>query len=324
MYQVHRVVVGGRKKTARVPLLPRHQKNKRDAFEVEKQRLKAKMQHDPLGNTLVYDEVEKKLRHHFKRMHGSRQKGKGFFTKAFAGIKNIMGSVADTTKNVVNQVKERVKTVFTGITKMNPICRKILEQYGNDPIKSITICREPIQSGVSKALNMISLGTFNKAKANLDYKDFFHLFLIVETANTKIRVQKNEVIDMTTNLGSHPKREMMPVDISGKALTLNEMMANTEKHMGATFLTYNAKTNNCQVFVRAMLMSNGIYSATINKFVMQDTETLFKSMPSFVEKLGKVATDLGAKVNVLRNGAGKKTKHVAHKIAKDLQKMING
>ena len=31
-------------------------------------------------------------------------------------------------------------------------------------------------------------------------------------------------------------------------------------------------------------------------------------MPSLVERIGKMATDLGAKVNVLKNGAGKKKK----------------
>ncbi len=51
-----------------------------------------------------------------------------------------------------------------------------------------------------------------------------------------------------------------------------------------------------------------MYSETLNKFVMQNIEELFSRMPSIVEKIGKLATDLGGKVNALRNGAGRKRK----------------
>ncbi len=57
-----------------------------------------------------------------------------------------MSSIKDKLSNV----KERITTVFTGITKLNPICRKILERYGNETIQSLQVAREPIQSGVAK------------------------------------------------------------------------------------------------------------------------------------------------------------------------------
>ena len=229
------------------------------------------------------------------------RKGKGFFSSIKKGLSSI--------KDKLSNVKERITTVFTGITKLNPICRKILENHGNETIKSLNVVREPIQSGVAKALNLISLGTFNKAKKELGYDSFFHLFLIAElSSGTHLRIEKNEVINMTTKLGHHDKRETMPINLSGKNITLNEFMENTKNKMGDKFLSYNANNNNCQAFVRGCLEGNGLYSSSIDKFVSQDTEQLFKKMPSFVEKIGKMATDLGAKVNVLKNGAGKKKK----------------
>ena len=93
------------------------------------------------------------------------RKGKGFFSSLKKGLSSI--------KDKFSNIKERITTVFTGITKLNPICRKVLENHGNDTIKSLIVVREPIQSGVAKALNMLSLGTFNKAKNDLGYDSFF-------------------------------------------------------------------------------------------------------------------------------------------------------
>ena len=252
-----------------------------------------------LGDNSAYNLASKALEKVGLGRRKKRVRGKGFFSSIKKGLSSI--------KDKLSNVKERITTVFTGITKLNPICRKILEQYGNETIQSLQVAREPIQGGVAKALNLISLGTFNKAKEKLGYDSFFHLFLIATmSSGERIRIEKNEVINMTTNLGGHEKRELMPVSLNDKQITLNEFMENTKNKMGDKFLSYNANTNNCQAFVRGCLEANGLYNETLNKFVMQNTEELFSRMPSFVEKIGKLATDLGGKVNVLRHGAGQK------------------
>jgi hypothetical protein len=238
--------------------------------------------------------------------------GKGFFDT----IKKGLSKVGDIGKNI----KDRVTTVFTGITRLNPICRKILEKYGNETIKSLEVCREPVASGVATALNLVSLGTFNKAKNELGYDNFFHLFLVAEmSSGTKIRIERNEVVNMTTNIGENDKRERMPVNLLGKTITLNEFMENTKQKMGDTFLKYDARTMNCQHFVQGCLEGNGLYNNDLKKFVLQDMEGLFSRMPGFAEKIGKFTTNLGSKFNVLRNGAGKKKKLLLKSVKKSIK-----
>jgi hypothetical protein len=239
-------------------------------------------------------------------------RGRGFFDT----IKKGLSKVGDIGKNI----KDRVTTVFTGITRLNPICRKILEQYGNETIKSLEVCREPVAGGVATALNLVSLGTFNKAKNELGYDNFFHLFLVAEmSSGTKIRIERNEVVNMTTNIGKNDKREMMPVNLLGKTITLNEFMENTKQKMGDTFLKYDARTMNCQHFVQGCLEGNGLYNNDLKKFVLQDMEGLFSRMPGFAEKIGKFTTNLGSKFNVLRNGAGKKKKLLLKSVKKSIK-----
>ena len=92
-----------------------------------------------------------------------------------------------------------------------------------------------------------------------------------------------------------------------KSLTLNTVMANTKKKMGRKFLPYSAYNNNCQDFLMAILKSNKLGNQTIYKFVKQNTTSIFKTNPVFTG-ITNFITDLGAKINILKEGAGLKQK----------------
>ena len=90
-----------------------------------------------------------------------------------------------------------------------------------------------------------------------------------------------------------------------KSLTLNTMMANTKKYMGKKFLPYSGFNNNCQDFLTAVMKANQLGDESHIKFIKQNTSSIFKKNPIFA-KLTNLVTDIGARINVLQEGAGKK------------------
>jgi hypothetical protein len=97
-----------------------------------------------------------------------------------------------------------------------------------------------------------------------------------------------------------PQEEIRPIKTTPKNLTINIIMKNTKKAMGAKFLKYSANDNNCQDFIVSMLRANKIGSASDISFVKQDTKFLFKNLP-YLRKMSNTATTAGARVNVLKN-----------------------
>ncbi len=240
--------------------------------------------------------IEQQLREHFDNMLNSNMSGGSF-------IKHALSKVG----SIINNVKDRVTGFFTGRDKLRPTARRVLEQHGNEEIRSIVVCREPVVSAVEKALNVISLGALNRAKQDLQYDRLFHLYMFITTdKGTSIIVQKNEVIDIrVARKEPNSKREEMSVPVTHK-MTVNQLIENTAKLMGSNFLTYSSHQNNCQHFIDSVLTANHLNSPTLKKFVLQDTQELFKKMPSYLKPLSDAVTGLAGRIDVVKNGKGRK------------------
>ena len=99
-----------------------------------------------------------------------------------------------------------VKTIIYGRDDYPPKVRNILKKYGNEVIVSYKLKRVPVSSFLTNALNIVSLGEFNKRYKESDYDQLFHLFLEMTTASGKrISVEKNEVINMDISPPTRPK-----------------------------------------------------------------------------------------------------------------------
>jgi hypothetical protein len=92
-------------------------------------------------------------------------------------------------------------------------------------------------------------------------------------------------------------------------LTINTLMNNTRKRMGSSFFNYSAKSNNCQDFIINILNANNIGDESNFEFVKQDTDYLFENLP-YLRKFSNMVTTLGAKVDILKSGAGTKKKNL--------------
>ena len=258
------------------------------------------------------------LEHYLKMKAEADKSGAGIFdyVKGFYDYakRQIGSQVADTidfvkdpigaTKRKADKRQEYIKAVIFGASKLPPKAREILAQYGDTPITEIMVARNPVGSLLTGALNAVSLGDFKKKFKKLPYDKLYHLYMWLKVGDQNITLEKNEVITMDIDASIRAGSDTMKVPIPA-GLTLNVMLANTEKEMGGKFLKYSAYNNNCQDFIMAVLKSNGLGDDAIYSFVKQDTKSLF-SDNSFLRKVSNTITDIGARVNTAIFGAGSK------------------
>jgi hypothetical protein len=225
---------------------------------------------------------------------------------------HLSGSgIFDFFKKGVEKVKEFFSPRLDGYSNTS---KKTLEQYGNLPIKSLTIYRTPISSLIDKALNLISFGKFGDLKKQYGFDKLFHLALVANVGNKNIIIEKNEVVNISTEYKTSKDTETFTIDIKGQTFTVNEMLDKARKNVGdKTFFDYDAFKNNCQFFIRYCLEAIGLYTEPAKNFLFQDVEGIYKGLPSYVSKIAKVTTRTGAVVSKILGKGNKKMKQKIYK-----------
>jgi hypothetical protein len=114
-------------------------------------------------------------------------------------------------------------------------------------------------------------------------------------------LEKNEVINLTCS--KPPNFEgTETMDVRIPKITLNELIDNTRKYMGAEFIPYNVHSNNCQNFVFGVLKANHLDTPENVAFTKQNVEQIFKNMPDYVRKLANTITDIAGRADVVKQG----------------------
>lgn len=187
-----------------------------------------------------------------------------------------------------------------------PKSRALLKKVGNEKVTSLWVERSPISVG--RFVNWMTLGYYDKAVRDTQYPHdkMFHLRLII---NQKYILEKNQVpnfqeIEKTT------MKEMMKVAIPKEFnKTINELIESTIKQMGKQqFSNYNAKYNNCQIFVKNILKYNGLLNPDLNTFIVQNTKKFFEAFPNFLKRIVQKITNAAARIDRLVEGEGVKRK----------------
>ena len=213
----------------------------------------------------------------------------------------IVSSTTDFIKSVGRKSKEIVGKVISGNTGLPPAVKKILDKYGNQLIKEITIVRNPVGSALVSALSVASMGEFKKNLKASPYDKLFHLKLVISLQNgMKVSLEKVERVAMATNPKKIKGEEELHMAIQ-KQLTLDQLYHNGEMKMGDKFYPYSARDNNCQDFVMGILEGSELAGMREKEFVKQNTTDLFGD-DDFVRKLSNTLTDVGARFNVLLQG----------------------
>jgi hypothetical protein len=205
------------------------------------------------------------------------------------------GSIFSKLSDWVSGIK---KKIFFPADEMPVGAKRVIDKYGITEIDRFEIMRAPIVSGVRTFLNVISLGSLSRKLKELDYDNIFHLSMVVIFKNgDKITIEKNERINIEEGVKYQNEeglqlKHLSLEEVGIPKLTLNELLSNTLNYMGKyKFYSYSAKNNNCQDFILAILKSNNINIPEVEEFIKQDTQEIFKSLPSFFEKFSQGITD---------------------------------
>ena len=224
---------------------------------------------------------------------------------ALKDVRTAVSKGEDIAQDALQKTKKYVKAVVYGRNDYPPKVRKILKDYGQEIVGELTLKRTPVSGLLTGALSLFSLGKFGK-RMDKSFDELFHLFLEITTQSGKrFSAEKNEVIVIEMNPKKRDKTEIKEVTNNlPQNLTIQEMLDKTKEAMGTeNFFRYSAVDKNCQDWLLNIFRANNIGDETDLKFIKQDTKQLFKDLP-YLAKLTNAVTDLGAKVNVITEGAG--------------------
>lgn len=226
---------------------------------------------------------------------GAKRAAKG---AAKAALSSALGPAASTAVAASDLLSKREAGTLP------PAVRNILEKQGDTVIVSLRAVRTPLDMVTNAALNFVTLGAFNNAVKKSGYDSAFHLALVI---NDKFVLDKQEVIKLTTSIPKGKDTQSKTIPLAKQGLTIGQLLEGARKHMGDNkFTNYNAKTNNCQDFVIALLEGNGLMpeDSSVREFIKQDAEAIFKKLPKGTAKIAKGVTDFAAKANRFVFGKG--------------------
>jgi len=220
---------------------------------------------------------------------------------------------------------QRVKDVSKGIRKgYSPSARKMLEKYGVWNVVGLAVRRDPIQSAIHTAFNVLTLGMWEKALKEVKYDKLFHLGLLVELESRgqrkKLLVEKNEVINIQDPKPTQSKTEIIVIPPPRPIPTLNHFLYKAEKQRGEAYFLYDPFENNCQDYILSLLNANDALTPYARSFIKQDVSSLVDKLPGYIKPVAKAITDLGGMANVaLEGGTRREDFFKAHNLSPSLK-----
>lgn len=176
--------------------------------------------------------------------------------------------------------------------------KKILKKYGDEKIVALRVGRRPINSMVEKAFNLISLGKWDTLRKKYYYDKLFHLFLILTLEDgTKLSLEKNDIVNMEENDGrcSQKNVECLELEYQQNSISVDELVKKPLNRIGKEdYFIYDPFKLNCQIFIKSILETFGLYDNNTKNFVYQDIKDIVKELPFYVKWSGKAVTDIGA------------------------------
>lgn len=184
-----------------------------------------------------------------------------------------------------------------------PFFRNFKKEYGDIPIISIRVCKNPIQETIDTILNLVTTGQFQQEKDKLNYDNMFHLFMVLELSDGRlVRLEKNQVLNIGFINEGFKKKACLNVDLKGKQLTINKLLDSAQEKVGEKFYLYNGQNNNCQIFIDNVLTYSDINSNKLKDFVLQDANKLIGAMPALSRAVIQGTTDIAGMFDVLLHG----------------------
>ena len=216
-------------------------------------------------------------------------------------------------RSVFKYIKEgarRIRNVFKGPANTEPkALRAILNKIGHLRIVRLFLGRKPLHKYIQLVGNVISKGGLDETRKKLGYDDIYHNYLIVLLEDGSFyKTEKDEVVKLyrINSIDHNDKITEIPVK---HHLTLKQLIEQASKN-DSDFWKYSARNKNCQLYTSELINRNGLTpdDPTLQKAVEpQDAETLVKSLPTSIQDVPKLVTDIAGATSRLITGDGVKT-----------------
>lgn len=229
------------------------------------------------------------------------------------GLFDFLKSSVQKVKDLASNVGRRITGTITGRSDYPPAERTLIDKYGNMPIKSICIYREPLEKGVNMLTNALSVGQMGQLKKKYGFDDMYHLYMVITVQETQdkfvpILIEKNEVINIHEYPNIKPNAQKLELHLSPKFnYTFKQFLDNGQRVMGSRYFTYDPFDNNCQVFIASLISANPPLeqdNPNANKFILQDVEGLKTELNPVSRALFRGTTGLAGRMNVFLKGYG--------------------
>jgi len=209
------------------------------------------------------------------------------------GINKAVYQAGDKIKDAVNSRINFASKIIFNNPGLAPYVKKILNNHGDKKIIGLTLCRSLVPMAIRKIMLKIS-----KAKNRILY----HLYLIVKLEGGKtFLIEKNERVNIQANL---PKPEQI-LEITGfdDDMVFNDLMDGAKSELGTKkFLNYNSSSSNCQVFIKAVVNSNGMLNKERDAFILQPVQDIFRDNSSLRKFSNFIVNEVAGRFNTLVNG----------------------
>jgi hypothetical protein len=185
--------------------------------------------------------------------------------------------------------------IFEDSQDYTPQAREIVRQYADEIAIGAIVLRTPVNALAKLGLKAISLGQFDN--------DIFHLFLQVYFQSGKsLLIEKNAVINFIPAPNVRAGSTMQKVG-NWFELSFSSLLEGAKRVLGPKYFTYDAKNNNCQDYIMAILTGSSLGTPENFKFIKQDTRGMFKGLKK-TRNIVKGITRLGGIVDRLIHGVG--------------------
>jgi len=233
--------------------------------------------------------------------------------KTLPNFKYISYMKGEGLRDIWNKAKEgvsrayhTVKAIITGTEARkgwSPSNKSLLRLHGRKQVVAVRIGRQPIDSFLNKILNVLSLNQFKKNLQEAGFDDAMHLFLFVKLADGNIiRCEKNEVIIMKHIESWDMGLQAEVLDIESPRTSFGEFLERSIRLVGdEPFFKYSSHKYNCQHWVKTILQANKLLTDSLEKWIMQDPEQLYKKL-GYLSEIAQKLTDLASRADVSLQG----------------------
>jgi hypothetical protein len=223
----------------------------------------------------------------------SKKEASGFFKDAFNKVKHVL------------------------FNSGSPQTDKMVKKYGDYFVKRAMIHRKPVDKILKDVINVLTLGQFNNYRR--EYDDVFHLAVIFKledkaghTVYLLTEKRPNIFWSEVSSLDSYESHnDKLEVKLeSFPPIQFNKLIEETKKVMGDKFNKYQAKDNNCQVWILSLfdaifkIVGQGGINSPVFKMIKN---YIYQDMTSYLTKtssdVANKVTDLGHVFNRILYGA---------------------